>query len=177
MRDSTITFSKPEKIPLYDEKIITPMVSFSEQKSNFNSTLSVSACYCHCQGKLLFLKRANDSPQENTWTVPGGKLEINESPVNAAIRELYEETGLICVENNLSFIKTIHIRYPTNDFTYHMFFSNFLNLPTICLKVREHKEFAWLTLDEIKEYPIILGGLEALEYYKHYIVEHPEVEN
>lgn len=148
-----------------------PILSLIEKKTNFSSTVSVSACYCRWQDKLLFLKRAVGISQENTWTVPAGKLEMNESPVAAAIRELHEETGLVCSENNLSFIKTIHIRAPITDYTFHMFFYNLLHLPTICLNASEHQDFAWLTLNAIKDYPIISGELEVLQYYEHYIAK------
>jgi 8-oxo-dGTP pyrophosphatase MutT (NUDIX family) len=30
----------------------------------------------------------------NYWCIPGGKLEKNENPINSAIREIKEETGL-----------------------------------------------------------------------------------
>lgn len=46
-------------------------------------------------GRLLMQHRspqANVSP--NQWTMPGGKIEEGEAPVEAASREVFEETGL-----------------------------------------------------------------------------------
>ena len=41
-------------------------------------------------GKILLTKRKDDS----TWCVPGGIVEIGEIPLEAAKREVLEETGL-----------------------------------------------------------------------------------
>lgn len=44
---------------------------------------------CHQQGKVLLVRKADAK-----WTLPGGKIEANEGPAEAALRELCEETGL-----------------------------------------------------------------------------------
>lgn len=57
-------------------------------------------------GKVLLGKR-NKRPGENTYSLPGGKLEFGESFEECARREVREETGLeirglkfICVNND-----------------------------------------------------------------------------
>lgn len=42
---------------------------------------------------VLLLKRASWLDHPGTWTVPGGGLEPSESPMEAAIRETWEEVG------------------------------------------------------------------------------------
>jgi 8-oxo-dGTP diphosphatase len=49
---------------------------------------AASACVWR-EGKALLIKR-----KEGVWAFPGGKLESNESPIEAAYRELAEETGV-----------------------------------------------------------------------------------
>lgn len=41
----------------------------------------------------LFVKRAR-APQKNCWSMPGGYMEMDETPEAGAARELEEETGL-----------------------------------------------------------------------------------
>jgi 8-oxo-dGTP diphosphatase len=48
----------------------------------------------NCKGQVLLLKRNKDQHCGGLWSFPGGKVEINESSQQAAIRELQEETGL-----------------------------------------------------------------------------------
>ena len=44
-------------------------------------------------GRALLIRRAHP-PLEGEWSIPGGKLEIGETLVNAVRRELAEETGI-----------------------------------------------------------------------------------
>ena len=45
-------------------------------------------------GDRVLLTRLSRSTHEGHWTLPGGGLEFGERPVDAVVRELYEETGL-----------------------------------------------------------------------------------
>jgi 8-oxo-dGTP pyrophosphatase MutT (NUDIX family) len=42
----------------------------------------------------VLLHRRVKAPNEGLWVAPGGKLEPHESPVECAVREMREETGL-----------------------------------------------------------------------------------
>ena len=44
-------------------------------------------------GKALIVKRAHD-PRKGEWSLPGGRVELGESLVDAVRREIREETGL-----------------------------------------------------------------------------------
>jgi ADP-ribose pyrophosphatase YjhB (NUDIX family) len=56
----------------------------------------------NCQGNILAVSR-KDNYEDLGF--PGGKLNINENPEQAAIRETFEETGIILI-NNLKYIYT-----------------------------------------------------------------------
>ncbi len=55
--------------------------------------------------RVLMLHR-NKEPNNGLWVAPGGKVETHESPLECAIRELREETGLIAHRMTLRSVVT-----------------------------------------------------------------------
>ena len=69
------------------------------------------------EGKVLLEKREDD----HTWCVPGGSMELGETPEEAAKREFFEETGLRL--GNLKLVNVMsgedsHFIYPNGDEVY-----------------------------------------------------------
>lgn len=64
-------------------------------------------------GKVLAVSRRDDP---TTWSLPGGKVDPGESPMAAATRELYEETGLTAADLNPVFVRTEGDGYTTTTF-------------------------------------------------------------
>lgn len=48
---------------------------------------------CHRDGRALLIKRGKD-PYKDHWSLPGGLVELGETLLQAAERELMEETGV-----------------------------------------------------------------------------------
>jgi ADP-ribose pyrophosphatase YjhB (NUDIX family) len=46
------------------------------------------------KNKVLLCKRNNEGSLPGEWSIPGGKLEDNETPIDGAVREFHEETNL-----------------------------------------------------------------------------------
>ena len=63
----------------------------------FNVGASVSGICTRSNGDVLLLKRMQ-APRKDTWTLPGGFVEPGESGIEALVREVHEETGLIVTE-------------------------------------------------------------------------------
>jgi ADP-ribose pyrophosphatase YjhB (NUDIX family) len=53
----------------------------------------VGAIVHDAEGRLLLVRRGHP-PGEGLWSLPGGRVEAEESDAEALIRELSEETGL-----------------------------------------------------------------------------------
>lgn len=87
-------------------------------------TINTTLCYLRQEGKTLMLKRGKkkNDPLHGKWIVPGGHLEPGESPLECAIREFKEETGLVLKQVNLRGIITFVIETPEKLFnTCHSF--------------------------------------------------------
>lgn len=50
------------------------------------------------EGQYFIAKRSQDSHQGGLWEFPGGKVEVNESVLEALKRELFEEVGITLVQ-------------------------------------------------------------------------------
>jgi 8-oxo-dGTP pyrophosphatase MutT (NUDIX family) len=58
----------------------------------------------------------------NFWTLPGGAIDPNEHPADAAVRECFEETGLLVQPEDLTGVfggPEFLIHYPNGDVAYY----------------------------------------------------------
>ena len=53
----------------------------------------VGAVIHDAAGRLLLIRRGHD-PHRGLWSLPGGRIDAGESPEQAVVREVREETGL-----------------------------------------------------------------------------------
>ena len=79
---------------------------------------AVSISIFDAEGRLLFGR----DTEMGCWTLPGGGVDPNEQPADAAVRECFEETGLIVGIDTLIGIfggPEFLIHYPNGDVTYY----------------------------------------------------------
>lgn len=140
---------------------------FEKPPTDFHSSLAVSAVFVEVEDTVLFLLRAPHVSQGSTWAIPGGKVHDSsgETAVEAAKRELHEEVGIAA--GDLIFCKTVYIKYPQLDYTYHMYRLQLTTRPVICLSERESSDYRWLTREQADGYHaqnlLILDEMPCIE--------------
>ncbi|WP_433384782.1 NUDIX hydrolase [Actinoplanes sp. CA-142083] len=70
-----------------------------------------SAVVRDAEGRILFLRRGDDG----TWGLPAGMIEPGEQPADAALREIFEETGIRAEVQRIGGIDNHEAVYPNGD--------------------------------------------------------------
>lgn len=97
-------------------------------------------------GELLVLK-ANYKPY---WSLPGGIIDHSETPLQAAARELQEETGLEITENDLELHSVIDRISPSaNTYLFVFILKHQLKDPDIKIQSSEIEDYDWVSKKEI----------------------------
>lgn len=107
-------------------------------------------------GLILLCKRTDNG----LWGLPGGGIEDGEEPLDAAIRELREETGLCLKEENFIYIG-VSISEPNLakkdsrlgcgvDYLVDLDYSN---EPIIEISKREASDYKWVSIEDILAHP------------------------
>lgn len=131
----------------------------------FSPQVQVAACYLEVEGKLLLLSQALNKCEPGSWGVPGGKLEKGESPQEAAIRELFEETGISINPAQTHYVGVLYIRKPHVNFIFHMFRMSIDTLPAVHIS-NEHQGYIWATAQDLETLTLMEGALTSLKYYR-----------
>ena len=100
-------------------------------------------------GKYLLMHRSDHPTFGMDPDLPGGTLEGAESPVEAMIREVYEESG---VTVDASSIQEVYsgVDYSTHGTHYVLFVANLNTRPEIKMSW-EHSSYVWLDKGEFLE--------------------------
>ena len=115
-------------------------------------------------GKVFVAQRSANMSLPMKWELPGGKVELNESPQQCLIREIKEELSIeIKILDNLS--SHTHI-YP--EFTIKL-------IPFICktiageIQLKEHAQFKWLNANEVLDLDWAEADVPILKHYLNYL--------
>ena len=100
--------------------------------------------------KVLLLKRKDNVPYCGKWGFPGGGAEKGETPVEAAIRETAEETGIKVLPEDLVFLDKV-VSPDKRDV--HVFACNNFEGNVDAQRVyKEHDGYEWVAMDELSKY-------------------------
>lgn len=152
-----------------------------ETYKRINKTIAHKEGICHGisaialidkDGKLLIQKRsANKKNEPNKWDLSGaGHINIDETPEKAAVRELFEETGIKVEIEELKLIDTYlnKVKLDKNTFinhyTYLFLVQKDIDIKT--LKMQESEVSEVIFVDK-KKYNEIFNNKEMVEAIKN----------
>jgi len=112
----------------------------------------VAACaLIDADGRVLIARRPPGKPMAGLWEFPGGKVDPDERPEAALIRELKEELGIVVNEACLAPL----------TFASHLYDDFHLLMPLyVCrrwegiVRPQEGQELAWVRPNRLKDYPM-----------------------
>ncbi|MFL3014065.1 MAG: (deoxy)nucleoside triphosphate pyrophosphohydrolase [Candidatus Neomarinimicrobiota bacterium] len=116
--------------------------------------IPVSSAIIIKNGKILIGLRSKKDQGGGLWEFPGGKIELEESDVNAIIRELKEELGINAIVEQ-KVMQYVH-KYKNTLYDISFFEINSFNGE---VKMNVHDEIKWIDLSNLKDYVFISGDL------------------
>jgi ADP-ribose pyrophosphatase YjhB (NUDIX family) len=115
--------------------------------------VGVGAVVVH-DGRALIIKRAHD-PRRGEWSLPGGRVELGETLVDATRREILEESGLeVTVGDIVEVFDRIH--HHRDRVRYHFVIVDFLCAWTggVLRAGDDAEDAAWVTGEEVEAYGV-----------------------
>lgn len=107
------------------------------------------------ENKILFLRQRNSTG--GAYTLPGGKLDANETALEAGVRESYEETGLKIDPKSMKLVHSLFVKKGKgNDDDLFMVFRAKKWKGVIEIKEPEKfKQVEWLAIDKINTMNVV----------------------
>ncbi len=114
--------------------------------------VGVKALIQNIEGKYLVLARNFDTYQDikrtDTWDIPGGRITVGTPLLDNLQREIKEETGLE-MTSEPKLICAQDILRGTDKHVVRLTFVVSVRPGQITLDAKEHKEFRWMTKEEL----------------------------
>lgn len=114
---------------------------------------------CSTTNKILLLKRSDYVASPNTWSIPGGRGESEETPSQTAKREVFEEIGYDLTNKTLRLVYTNETYLPTFKFYAYAYKVKDEFEPTLNY---ENSEYTWCEWKEMPT-PLHWGMLQLFK--------------
>lgn len=104
---------------------------------------------------VLVVKRSEAMSNPLLWCLPCGFMDWNETPLDACIREVYEEAGIDVREHDM--LNADYHRPHSINGTALQFIFRLSEFPKLNLDMDECVEYKWVGLDELDELEFAFG--------------------
>jgi len=125
----------------------------------------VVGCFLERDGKILLVLRLPNKSEGGKWGVPAGKMDPGETPLEAIIREIKEETAMTITPQEASFFETYYVRYPEYDFVYNVFHAQVPANQEARINPDEHQEYRWATPQVALKMPLVNHQDDCVKFF------------
>lgn len=98
--------------------------------------------------KVLLARRVNTGWADGKYALPGGHLEENETALQAAVRELKEELGIIISEDRLNFFATALVT-DDDEYVYFEFYVEIQDEVPINAEPNKCSDISWFGIKDL----------------------------
>lgn len=128
--------------------------------------ISVYAVLRNEKSEILLLRRSENSHSNpGKWDLPGGKLNRREPLEEAAVREVWEETGISIVPGDIAGYVTFEL--PDKKVIAIVYDGGYV-IADVKLSY-EHLEYSWISLDAILETDTLPAYFR--DFFRRFIME------
>ena len=123
-------------------------------------SIEIAAGVLEYASKVLCVRRGYNelSYVAFKWEFPGGKIEVDESPVRALVREIKEELSIEIIAGEK--IMTVNHQYPDFYLTMHAYFCT---SDTDVITLREHTSYEWCSRNSLKQFDWLEADIPLVE--------------
>ncbi len=139
------------------------MFAYDNAPPDTKPDIEAAGAFIEYDNKILLLKRAPEKRGGGKWGLPAGKVEPGEAVLDAAVRELFEETGIEAAPHQLEFFKKTFFKDTEKLWLFHLFHLKFDTLPANIQLNHEHTEYRWLTPREALTLPLFVSEGEIID--------------